>query len=68
MIEITFIVEESEDGGFIARALGQSIFTEGDNREHLLEMIRDAVKCHFEDDERPGIIHLHYVKDEVLAL
>ncbi|MCL1988810.1 MAG: 2-oxoisovalerate dehydrogenase [Firmicutes bacterium] len=47
--EIIFIVEESLDGGYEARALGHSIFTEGDN--DLAENVRDAVMCHFDLNE-----------------
>lgn len=65
--EIIFSVEESPDGGFEARALGHSIFTAGDAAEELREIVRDAVRCHFDEDARPRIIRLHFVKDEVLT-
>ena len=65
--EIIFLVEDSPEGGFEAKALGHSIFTEADSVEELREMVRDAVACHFEDAERPGVIRLHYVREEVLA-
>ena len=48
MIEIIFLVEEALDGGFVARALGQSIFTEADTLEGITEKVRDAVRCHFD--------------------
>ncbi len=47
--EIIFLVEESLDGGFEARALGYSIFTQGETLEELKEILLDAVDCHFED-------------------
>ncbi len=69
MSEIIFIVTEDEAGGYNARAVGQSIFTQGETREELERMVRDAVRCHFEpDDASPKLIHLHYVHDEVIAL
>jgi len=68
MEEIIFIVEESEEGGYEARALGHSIYTQAEDLESLKEAVRDAVKCHFEEEERPRIIRLHIVKDEVMAL
>jgi predicted RNase H-like HicB family nuclease len=46
--EITFVVEESPEGGYEAHALGYSICTQGDTIEELEEMVRDAVRCHFE--------------------
>ncbi|HDM79281.1 MAG TPA: 2-oxoisovalerate dehydrogenase [Deltaproteobacteria bacterium] len=65
--EIIFVVEESPEGGYEAHALGHAIFTEADTLEELKEMIRDAVQCHFDESERPAIIRLHLVKDEVFA-
>jgi hypothetical protein len=65
--EIIFIVQESSEGGYEAKALSHSIFTEADSIEDLRSMIRDAVECHFEEKERPKIIRLHFVKEEVLA-
>ena len=64
--EIIFVVEESPEGGYEARALGHAIFTEADTAEGLREQVRDAVACHFEGAERPKIIRLHFVREEVL--
>ena len=66
--EIIFIIEEDSLSGYTARALGHSIFTEAEDLEDLKDRIREAVKCHFVEQSRPGIIRLHYVKDEVIAL
>jgi dephospho-CoA kinase len=68
MSEIVFVVEDAPEGGYTARALGESIFTEADDLETLRAMVRDAVRCHFEDEAtRPKVIRLHMVRDEVLA-
>ena len=68
MSEIVFLVEEAAEGGFSARALGESIFTEADDLAALRIAIRDAVKCHFDDGgPRPQMIRLHFVRDEVIA-
>lgn len=69
MNEIIFEVREDEtDGGYVARALGHSIFTQGDTLEEVREMVKDAVACHFGDSpERPRMIRLHVVHDEVLV-
>ena len=64
--EVIFLVEEAPEGGYTARALGYSIFTEGDSFDELRDMARDAVQCHFDDGERPLMIRLHFVKDEVI--
>ncbi|MCL6611492.1 MAG: 2-oxoisovalerate dehydrogenase [Peptococcaceae bacterium] len=66
--EIIFLVEESAEGGYEARALGHSIFTESDTFEDLKAMVRDAVRCHFEEIDLPQMIRLHFVKDEVIAV
>ena len=65
--EIIFEVEESPEGGYEARALGFSIYTQGDSLDDLKVMVQDAVRCHFEDEtSRPRVIRLHLVKDEVI--
>lgn len=64
--EIIFEVEESPGGGFEARALGHAIFTEAESLDELREMVRDAVRCHFEPETAPRLIRLHLVKDEVI--
>ena len=66
--EIIFQVRESPEGGYKARALGHSIFTEGDDWERLKSMLREAVLCHFDDGEAPRLIHIHLVRDEVIAV
>lgn len=57
--EIIFAVQESPEGGFEARALGDPIFTQGDTFDELKEMVRDAVSCHFEEALRLHVIRLH---------
>ena len=66
MSEIVFVVEEAPEGGFIARAVGDSIFTEADSLAELHERARDAVRCHFDQGNAPKLIRLHYVRDEVI--
>ncbi len=66
MDEIIFLVEESDEGGFTAKGLGVSIFTQEETLDLLKVAIIDAVHCHFDDDKK-RIIRLHIVKYEVLA-
>jgi len=66
--EVIFMVEESKEGGYEAHALGHAIFTCGETMEELREMVKDAVRCHFEGKEMPKLIHLHMVRDEVMAV
>lgn len=68
MNEIIFLVEEAPEGGFIARALGASIFAEADDLASLHSQIRDAVLCHFDDGHAPKVIRLHFVREEVIAV
>ena len=68
MTEIVFLVEDAPEGGYTAWALGESIFTEADDLDSLRDMVRDAVRCHFDDEAaRPKVIRLHMVRDEVLT-
>ena len=67
MDEIIFLVQEAPEGGYTAKALEASIFTEADDMASLHEQVRDAVRCHFDEGERPKIIRLHFVREEVIA-
>ncbi len=67
MSEIVFVVEEAPEGGFTARAVGESIFTEADDMAQLRARAREAVHCHFDEGKAPKLIRLHYVRDEVIA-
>ena len=67
MNEIIFLVEDSPEGGYEARALSASIFTEADTLDELRLMIKDAVECHFEQVDRPQVIRLHFVREEIFA-
>lgn len=64
--EIIFLVEDSIEGGYKARALGYSIFTEAETLDESRVAIKDAVKCHFVEKEAPHVIRIHIVKDEVI--
>lgn len=68
MNEVFFLVEEAVEGGYVAKALGESIFTDGETIDELKENIKEAVQCHFDDDKMPKIIRLHLVKEELLTL
>ena len=66
--EIIFIVEKSAEGEYEAKALGHSIFTEADTYEEIKKKVLDAVACHFDEPEKPKIVRLHMVKDELLPV
>lgn len=68
MKEIFFLIEEAEEGDYIASAIGQSIITEADTLDELKATIWESTVCHFDEGQAPKIAHLHFVKDEVLSL
>jgi hypothetical protein len=67
MSELIFLVQEDPEGGYTARALGHSIFTEADDLKSLRKNIREAVGCHFDKGAGPKILRLHFVREEVLT-
>ena len=69
MKEIIFLVKEAEEGGYYAEAVGVGIFAEGDTVADLKENIKSGINCYFNKEEgSPTFAHLHFVKDEILAL
>lgn len=67
MSELVFEVTQEADGGYVAEALGESIFTEGDTWEALRANVREAVNAFYFDRPAPDRVRLHLVRDEVLA-
>jgi hypothetical protein len=65
--QIVFEVVESPEGGFEASAVSHRIHTQGEDWDDLKEMVRDAVRCHFEEGERPAVIRLLFTREEVLS-
>ena len=61
--EIIFAVQESPEGGYEAHALGYPIFTQAESMDELREMVRDAVRCHFEEDSIPAVIRLSFTSN-----
>lgn len=68
MTEIIFHVSEAPEGGYTAKAVGQSIFTEADSFEELKDMIRDAVQCHFDDDDMPKVVRIILTREELFPM
>ena len=68
MNEIVFLVEEDPEGGYSARALGESVFTEGETEEELKDNVRDALRCHYDSEtDIPQVIRLHFVRDQIIS-
>ena len=59
MNEILFLVQQAPEGGYSAKALGESIFTDAETIEELHGNVRDAVRCHFDEADMPKMIRLH---------
>jgi hypothetical protein len=68
MAEILFIVEDAPESGYTAKALGHSIYTEADTWDELKVAIQDALACHFEVGQKPKVVRLHYLREEVMAV
>ena len=66
--ELIFLVEEDPQGGFTAKAIGESIFTQGETLAEIKANIKDALSCHYEQKEDiPACIRLHVVHEETLT-
>lgn len=68
MSEVILLIEEAPEGGYAARALGYSIYTEADSWADLKTVIQDAIACHFEHPERPAMVRMHHVCDDVFEV
>lgn len=68
MKELVFEIVQDADGGYIAEALGESIFTQANTREELRANVREAVAAFYFDSAPPAAIRLRFVRDEVLAV
>lgn len=66
--EIIFLVEESNEGGYEAKALGESIFTEAETLDELKKNVKESVLTHFDEGKGPVMIRLHYVKEELIKV
>lgn len=65
--EVIFLAEESLQGGYDARALGYSIFTQADSLAELGAMVQDALRCHFGEAERPRLMRLRFLRNEPIS-
>ena len=69
LMELIFEIRDAEEGGFYARALGHSIFTEAESWDQLRANVLEAVSLHFEHaSNRPRLVQMHYVKDELVPV
>jgi len=71
MSKITLQVEQDEASGWYVASWDApggegGITTQGRDLQDLQANVREAVRCHFEPDQMPREIHLHFVADLVL--
>jgi hypothetical protein len=59
--ELIFEVREAPEGAYTARAIGETIFVEAEDRPRLDREIRDTVECHCDVGSRPGLVRPHFV-------
>ncbi|MFN7931955.1 MAG: 2-oxoisovalerate dehydrogenase [Bryobacteraceae bacterium] len=59
-MELIFEIRDAEEGGYYARALGHSIFTQAETWEELRANVLEAVTVHFEGtQQRPKLVQMH---------
>lgn len=69
MSELIFVVEDDLSGGYTARALGASIFTEAETKDELVLNVKEAVELYYHNPaDAPKLIRLHFVRVEAFAL
>jgi hypothetical protein len=68
MKELVFEITQEADGGFTAKALGESIFTQGDSWDELRVKMQEAVEAFYFESPKPARLRMHMVRDEVLAI
>jgi predicted RNase H-like HicB family nuclease len=66
--EILFVIEPAAEGGWVGQAHGHSIHVQADTVEGLRAQVRDAVECHFDAADRPRLVRLHFVHDELITV
>lgn len=64
--KVIFVVMKDPERGYNARAIGLSIITQADTVKEMKEMIREAVKCHFDPGERPSEILVRFPRKTIL--
>ncbi len=68
MNEIIFLIENAPEGGYNAKALGHSIFTDADDLDSLKANIRNAVLSHLDEGKHPKIVRMHFVHEETFGI
>ncbi len=48
---IQFFIQNADEGGYTAQAIGYSIYTQGETLDETVRNIQEAVECHFDEDK-----------------
>jgi len=57
-----------KQGGLTAKAIGESIFTQGKTLEEIKKNIKEVLSCHYKRREDiPACIRLHVIHEETLT-
>jgi len=62
MDKLVFEITQEPDGGFVAKALGESVITQADTWDELRDNVREAVKAFYFDRPTPRLLRLHLVR------
>jgi hypothetical protein len=73
VVNITLQVERDEANGWYIASWDApdgsgGITTQGQDMADLQTNVLEAVRCHFDEPERPRTVQLHFVSDPVLDL
>jgi len=66
--KIKFDVYESSNGVYDARALNGDIVTEANSVEELKDAVRKAVNEYYGKGDKPPLIHLCIMREEIIFL
>jgi hypothetical protein len=66
--ELLFVVEQRPNGGFTARALSHPISAEAGDLETLHTRIKEAIRRHFAEGDRPRTARLYLALGKAMEL
>lgn len=66
--EIIFRVEDAPKGGYAACAIGYPLTAAAATWPELQQRTREAVAAYFDPADKPKLINLHFVRDEVVKV
>ncbi len=49
---LQFFIQDAEEGGYTAQAVGFSIYTQGETLDEVVQNIKEATECYFGETEK----------------